>query len=148
MTSGYESFGSTLTRMPARRRLSSSRWPFWALLAAWVCANTPQAAVYAVVTWFAEARSFSHQYELTRAVAHLLKGEHCASRVAVVLQRAPTETPERAPVLPPAPPESVVRKIPLCVETIAAAARPVADGVRLAPEGVCAPDWIRPRPLL
>lgn len=134
--------------MSVRRSTAAARWPFRALLAAWVCANCPQAAVYAVVTWLAEARTFSHQYELTRSVAHLLKGEHSASRVAVVLQRALAEAPDRAPVLPPVPPEAVLRKIPLCVETIATDGRLVAGGVRLAPEGVGVPDWVRPVPLL
>lgn len=131
-----------------RRSPLSPRWPFWALLAAWVCANTPQAAVYAVVTWLAEARSFSHQYELTRSVAHLLKGEKSASRVAVVLQRGSDGAPERAPASVPVPPESVLRKIPLCLETAADCRRPFVRGWRVSSGAAGVPDWIRPVPLL
>jgi hypothetical protein len=150
MTSGRESLGSAPSPMSVRRSTAAARWPFWALLAAWVCANCPQAAVYAVVTWLAEARTFSHQYELTRSVAHLLKGEPSASRVAVILHRTQAGLPDGAPapVVPPVPPESVLRKIPLCVETISAHPRPVTGGVRLAPEAVGVPDWVRPVPLL
>ena len=56
-------------------RNPSPRWPFWLLIAAWVCANSPQAATYAVLSWMAEAGSFSHQKQLSREVAFLLAGE-------------------------------------------------------------------------
>ena len=60
------------------------RWPFWLLIVAWVCANSPQAATYALLTWIAEARQFSHQQQLTRDVAHLLVGEKAPTRQTVV----------------------------------------------------------------
>jgi hypothetical protein len=60
--------------------MTSHRWPFWLLIAAWVCANSPQAATYAVLDWVASARHFSHQQQLAREVAHLLAGEKAPPR--------------------------------------------------------------------
>ncbi|MCR6656189.1 MAG: hypothetical protein NVV63_10330 [Opitutus sp.] len=57
-----------------RQRYRVRQWPFWALLVAWLCANTPQGAVTLAVIWAGEARTFSHQERLTATVAELLTG--------------------------------------------------------------------------
>jgi hypothetical protein len=57
-----------------RKRFRVRRWPFWALLVAWVCANTPQGAMAVAMVWAGEARAFSHQERLTAGVAELLTG--------------------------------------------------------------------------
>jgi hypothetical protein len=109
---------------------AKSRWPFWLLIAAWVCANSPQVAIVAVLAWLTEARTFSHQRELTREVAHLLSGEEAKSRVAERLGRMWTrnatedETPQRAPLAPPV----VLKRIDLADEAQVAVATPVVQG--------------------
>jgi hypothetical protein len=100
--------------MAARHLQSTARWPFWVLLAAWICANSPQVAVYAVVTWVAEARTFSHQHELTRAVAHILKKEAAPSRVAFLVRQASADRPVRP--WPSIPNDAVLRKVELALQ--------------------------------
>jgi hypothetical protein len=83
------------------------RWPFWLLIAAWVCANSPQVATYALLTWMAEARSFTHQQYLTRDVAHLLAGEKTPSRT-VALKQVSQE--HESPGVPSSVPSAAVLK--------------------------------------
>ena len=59
---------------PSPRLRRPSQWPFWLLIAAWVCANTPAIAVCALLTWLGEARHFSHQQRLMTDVAYVLTG--------------------------------------------------------------------------
>lgn len=96
--------------MRARFRSTAPRWPFWLLLAAWFCANSPQAATYALLGWVAEARSFSHQQRLTTEVAFLLGGEKAAARETAVAATAHS-VPEKTPPLIPT--EAVLKKLPL-----------------------------------
>ena len=70
-----------MSGMRRAEHTTSRRWPFWLLIAAWVSANSPQAATYAVLAWLADARSFSHQHRLTLDVAHLLAGEKVPKRM-------------------------------------------------------------------
>lgn len=131
--------------MSRRPCTPSARWPFWLLVVAWLCANGPQAAVYATVAWLVEARSFSHQQDLTRSVAHLLKGERAAGRVALVLQRAEaTAVPETSPV----PAEAVLRGIVLGLESVPAFEAPAAPARRFAlAELRLPPSWRAAPPL-
>ena len=103
--------------MRSRPSRPSSRWPFWLLAVAWMCANSPQVAVYAVLTWLAEARTFAHQEELSRSVAHLLAGERAEGRVARSLARVreAQERDERRPA-PAVPAAAVVKKMDLAAE--------------------------------
>lgn len=99
---------------PRIRASQAPRWPFWLLIAAWFCANSPQAAVSAALTWLAEARTFSHQRELSREVAHLLGGEKAQGRVAAALaEAAQNESAKRMPAIPAA---AVLKKIDLAAE--------------------------------
>lgn len=93
--------------------LTSPRWPFWLLIAAWVCANSPQAATYAVLTWLAEARSFTHQQRLAVEVAFLLSGEKTPERISA----AATATAAKLP--PAVPADAVLKKLPLALECTA-----------------------------
>lgn len=106
--------------------LAGSKWPFWLLLAAWICANSPQVAVYAVLTWMAEARTFSHQRDLSREVAHLLVGESAPGRAEEALARAQSAGQDagskRAGL--PLPASVVVKKLDLAAEDVTAAPRP------------------------
>lgn len=52
----------------------AAKWPFWLLVAAWWCANTPQAATFEMILWLKGAASFSHQAELKADVAAILSG--------------------------------------------------------------------------
>jgi hypothetical protein len=95
------------------RNRSTARWPFWLLIAAWVCANSPQAATYALLTWFGEARHFSHQQRLTAEVAHVFTGEKSPAMAVVAL-----DVSER-PFAPMVPSDATLRKIELAVERMA-----------------------------
>ena len=106
-----------------RRRLSASPWPFWLLIAAWVCANAPQAALYAGLTWLAEARSFSHQQRLTAEVAYLLGGDAARPDRTATVAAARTDAPAKAPTAVPA--DAVLKKIVLALERGAEIRTPV-----------------------
>ena len=90
-------------------RRGTARWPFWLLLAAWFCANSPQAATYEIVVWLGEARHFSHQQRLSAEVAFILAGERAPAVMA-----AARAAPER-PFAPPVPAEATLKKIDLLV---------------------------------
>lgn len=121
--------------MRARKTTPANRqWPFWVLLAAWVCANSPQVAVYTALTWLAEARSFSHQGDLTRQVAQLLGGEEATSRAGEAMARmemtekakgedAKGNAPLRAPTV------VVLKKVDLAAEVAARVVPPEARGI-------------------
>lgn len=104
-------------RSPLR---SSARWPFWLLLAAWFCANSPQAATYEIVVWLGNARTFSHQQRLTSEVAFILGGQPAA---ATMMKAHPAE---RSQHLPPAM-EIALKKIDLLMFTSSETASPLID---------------------
>ena len=76
-----------------------ARWPFWLLLAAWVCANAPAIAVCALLAWLGEARHFSHQQRLMTEVACVLAGQETPGVLDAVKD------------LPPAPPPALPAEI-------------------------------------
>ena len=109
------------------RNRSTARWPVWLLIAAWGCANSPQAATYAVLTWFGEARHFTHQQRLTAELAHMLTGETAPGLLAA-LKDAPTR-----PFAPTVPTDATLKKIELAVERTAEVLSPaVREGMRVA----------------
>jgi hypothetical protein len=97
---------------PLRRSRRPARWPFWLLLAAWACANTPAIAVCAALTWLGEARHFSHQQRLVTDVAFVLTG-HQAPGLGVLA--AVKDLPAPAPAAP-APAEIELKKLDLALE--------------------------------
>ena len=97
------------------RNRSTARWPFWLLIAAWACANSPQAATYALLTWFGEARHFTHQQRLTGDVAFLLGGD--GGQTEPMVARSENTSPTTP--LPTVPVEAVLKKISLSTEGIA-----------------------------
>jgi hypothetical protein len=90
-------------------RPASPRWPFWLLMAAWFCANSPQSLTFEFVVWFGNARHFSHQQRLTSEVASVLAGEHVVHALAVATE-APTQ-----PFTPTVPADATLKKIELAV---------------------------------
>lgn len=84
---------------------------FWLLLAGWICANNPQAALVATITWLQEAHRHSGHQNLNLAVAELLGGSPKAP-----LRMAESRKSER-PDPPPATAEFTLRKLELAVET-------------------------------
>jgi hypothetical protein len=112
-------------RTPSRQ--PSARWPFWLLIAAWVCANSPQAATYAVLTWMAEARSFTHQQQLTFDVAHLLTGEEVPSKIVMAAAANNEQAPEPLPAVPSG---AVIKKIDLSAENTATLVRAAVISMR------------------
>ena len=98
------------------REHSSPEWPFWLLLAAWICANTPQVALFTALTWLTEGRSFAHQQRLTLDVACLLAGEKPSSPITDTVAAAQKQIPAKS--IPPIPADAVIKKIELSLETI------------------------------
>jgi hypothetical protein len=97
--------------MPPRSSDSAApRWPFWLLLVAWICANSPQIAIFTALTWLDAGRDFSHQQRLTQQVAFMLGGETAPGIVAKAVEEAPVQP------LPPLPPDAFAKKIQLSVE--------------------------------
>lgn len=94
------------------RNRSDAKWPFWLLIAAWICANSPQIAVCALLAWMGEARHFSHQQRLTAEVAHVLTGARSESLLAA-LPHAPAK-----PLEPLAAATITLKKVELGVETV------------------------------
>lgn len=127
--------------MKSKAHALSPRWPFWLLIAAWVCANSPQAATYAFLSWMAEARSFTHQQRLTADVARLLGGEREETQVAARENSPPPAS------LPAVPAEAVLKKIPLSVERTADVLPPAlgASHPRVA-AWLCPDVWRAPPP--
>lgn len=122
---------------------SAPQWPFWLLLAAWVCANSPQAATYALFAWIAEARSFSHQQRLSSDVVALLGGEAAAPAEA---SRAAAAAPSPVEPLPAVPPDAVLKKFPLACEPVAEFLPPVLRADRPADDPRGIPGTLRAPP--
>jgi hypothetical protein len=76
----------------------TSRWPFWLLLAAWFCANTPQVITPHLLVWVKSSAHFSHQARLTRDVALMLTGQNHSARHLEV--SPPTEPNPPLPAIP------------------------------------------------
>lgn len=93
--------------MPSRIRRNHARWPFWLLLAAWVCANTPAGAACALLGWIEQARHFSHQRKLTAHVVYLLAGEKLPAPAVTT----PPVNSMPTPPLPPVSPEAMAKKV-------------------------------------
>ena len=100
---------------PRARHQPTPQWPFWLLLTAWACANTPQIAVFAALSWLAEGRSFTHQQRLTQDVARLLVGEQPTTPVADAVAQAEQHLPAKPPTQIPA--DTVMKKLELSLET-------------------------------
>lgn len=95
------------------RAHSPARWPFWLLVAAWLCANSPQTLTYELVVWGGSARHFTHQQRLTAEVASLLAGGPAPEAVV-----AKSESPAK-PFAPPVPAEATLKKIELAMQRAA-----------------------------
>lgn len=94
------------------RRSSPStiaRWPFWLLLAAWFCANSPQILTYELVEWVGSARQFTHQQRLTNQVVGVLTGD-----TPVNLTAAPVDL-AHVPFAPAVPADATLQKINLAL---------------------------------
>ena len=86
------------------------RWPFWFLLAAWFCANSPQMATYSLCLWIKGGQHFSHQQQLKADVALVLAGKAKMAAMLATAKSAPS-----VPRLPTIPVEAVLKKIDLYV---------------------------------
>lgn len=91
----------------------------------------PQVALFTVLTWMAEARSFHHQQRLSQDVARLLVGEQATTPVAEKVARVQENVPP--PRTPATPAAAVMKKIELSLETIAEAPRAALFVARLIP---------------
>jgi hypothetical protein len=77
-----------------------------------------------VLTWLVEARSFTHQQQLTIDVAHLLAGEKSPARTPVAVAGNADDT--REPVRS-VPATAVLKKIDLCSEVAAVIVAPLRN---------------------
>jgi hypothetical protein len=106
---------------PSPRNKQPPGWPFWLLLAAWFCANTPQAVTYDLMVWAKGSRHFSHQDRLKADVARLLAGG--TAPVALRAARPAPAQPSSCPI----PAEAVLKKpdlsAPLAVDSFVPASR-------------------------
>jgi len=128
------------------RRPTTHRWPFWLLIAAWFCANSPQTATYALLAWLGEARTFSHQQQLSRDVAHLLGGETAPSRVAAVMARAKADEGALVKLPSSVPASAVLKKIDLSVESVPGFNEPPATAIKRSGLTVGWSDCLRAPP--
>lgn len=126
--------------MPSARNHPSPRWPFWLLLGAWLCANTPAGAVGVFLTWFSEARTFSHQHRLTAQVAMVLVGEKKAPEVA------PAADPSPANPMPAVAVEGAWKMIPLSLERAAEVPPPSLKLESRLRDEAGKLAWLRPPP--
>ena len=122
------------------RKRRSAGWPFWLLIAAWFCANTPQVAVYEAVSWFANARHFTHQQRLHTEVADFLAGR------SAPLQLAGTKPAPSKPFLPVVPADAILKKIELAVQFTSELLPPAVRAVVRADEEPRVPDAFRAQP--
>lgn len=117
------------------------QWPFWLLIAAWVCANCPQLAVTVTLAWAGEARHFSHQSRLHAEVARLLTHNATPPSSALVAETAPTE-----PFRPLISAEALLKKPPLAVEPTVIWLGPLSRASRLQTAECDLPEAPRPPP--
>jgi hypothetical protein len=130
------------TEMAKRRRQFFGRWSFWLLLVAWLVANRPQSATYALLEWLGEARSFAHQQRLKADVAAILGGESVRRETRGLTMAAAGEE------APPAPPQdAVLQRIQLWLEPVPAVApRGTRTLPRVAGRDRCPECWRAPPP--
>jgi hypothetical protein len=128
-------------------RKKPARWPFWLLVAAWWCANTPQAATFEVILWLKGAAYYSHQADLHDQVAAMLTGVPRVARAHGHGGQILRETP------PPAVPLAknvTIKRVSLCLheERISSAGQRAGELIRLlhdqVPERRTSPPWLRP----
>ena len=91
----------------ARKRRNNRSWPFFLMIAAWFCANTPQSMAFDMMVWAKGARHFSHQEQLKADVAFLLAGSNMKQIMATAKGAA------ASPVQASVPEDAVVKKIDL-----------------------------------
>jgi hypothetical protein len=126
-------------------RKKTARWPFWLLVAAWWCANTPQAATFEVILWLKGAAYFSHQADLHADVAAILTGVPKVARGhgGQILRETP-------PPAVPLPKNVAIKRVGLCLqgETISSASQVAGEMIRLlhdqVPERRTSPPRLRP----
>ncbi len=126
----------------SRSHKPSARWPFWLLVAAWCCANTPQAATFELILWLKGAAYFSHQADLKVEVALILNG---GSKTAhLTASQSVRETPP--PAVPIAKTVTIKRVDPfLLAESLAPAATGGGETIALTNHRVPERQVARPR---
>ena len=90
---------------------SRAGWAFGLLVAAWVCANSPQAACYTIGDWLMGAGHFSHQARLTEEVTAILKNGAVETTTLAAADRERVET--RSTAARTMPPDAVLKKVEL-----------------------------------
>ena len=122
-----------------------ARWPFWLLVAAWWCANTPQAATFEVILWLKGAACFSHQADLRADVASILTGVP-----KVVHGHGGQVVRDTAPPAVPLAKNVTIKRVSLCLneESISSAGQMAGAMIPLShdqlPERRTSPPRLRP----
>ena len=123
-----------------RHRNKASGWPFFLLVAAWICANSPQSLVSNVVEWAKGARHFSHQQQLRAEVVYLLAGPQMQAVLAA------SKAPSKAPATFPMPDEAVLKKIDLAAPRNFEVPACCSELCLFVISAECAPDSVRAEP--
>jgi len=127
---------------PSPRNRKPSGWPFWLLIAAWFCANSPQSVAYNLIVWAKGSQHFSHQERLKADVAFLLKGGEAPPAPRIV------KSPPARPVAEPIPTEAVLKKLDLSATLAVESLAPGLHALAYAEPPVRVPCGARFEPLL
>ena len=111
-------------------------------MAAWFCANSPQAATYEVMIWAKGAQHFSHQERLQAEVAFILSGPKATATEAMA-KAGPVR-----PSLPPMAAEVVLKKLELYALTAVGWLAPPRRALGFPAWSCFPPDRAQPEPLL
>src|ERR1022692_529976 len=98
--SGEPAKTNSMGMRPSLRKKGPAGWSFWLLLAAWLCANSPQSVAYSLITWAMRSQHFTHQERLKADVARLLTGKGAPPAPRLV------ESVPARPVAAPVPAEA------------------------------------------
>ena len=126
----------------APKMRTPARWPFWLLVAAWFCANTPQQVIYGAALWLANGRHFSHQERLRTDVIGLLTGKKTNPLLALA-KSGPVPMPAA-----PLPPTDSLKKIDLYTADKPEPIAPPRLGAALPITAWRVPENPLPEPLL
>lgn len=110
-------------------------WAFWALAVAWLCAQSPQAAVFEVVNWAAGVTHISHHDRLIADAERAISSVDKSDEVAIAMIQAKADEERGRPAALPI--GSVVEKILLAFTE----RERLVDDVRMGPIFERADDW-------
>ncbi len=125
--------------MTARSRSLANLWPFWLLVAGWLCAQQPQLVVYDLLRSISESRHYSHQHRLSMEIAFAMAGKVPPKAIA----RA-TGQPHHAPL--PVPTDTAPKKLELVLVPEIALLPPILRATTRLSVATRLQPWFRAAP--